>query len=401
MKRTRRIVQGGFLALTLLGVFVFGANCERWCPFGGVEAIYEYATRGTMLCSLGVSNFYILGGVVLMTFLLRRAFCGYVCPIGTISEWLGAAAARLGVKPLRAGPKVDRGLALLKYAVLGVILVLTWRAGELIFRGFDPCYALISRHGTDITVWAYVVLGVIVVASLLVMMPFCRWFCPLAAVLNPISRFGLTCVRRDADTCIDCGKCSRACPTAIPVDRLEEVKAARCLACLNCLEACPVGKPSPLTWGPAKPVGGRWPQAALVALLLLCVAGVVGASCLCPFPSFVKIHGEPPDRVASVRLKLDNLACRGRANLLFFFLERDDMYEIPGYFRLEAWPGPGKADIRVIYDPAETGEMPIKQAITEPYFDPGYGWRESPFSIEGYDVLGADMSGDASLPPDL
>ncbi len=71
MKRTRRVIQGSFLAITLVGVFVLGANCELWCPFGGVEAIYEYTTRGTMLCSLGVSNFYILGGVLLMTLLTR------------------------------------------------------------------------------------------------------------------------------------------------------------------------------------------------------------------------------------------------------------------------------------------------------------------------------------------
>ena len=96
MKTTRRTVQFTFLALTLSGVFLFGANCERWCPFGGVEALHAYLTEGTMVCSLGTSNFFILGGVLAMTVLLRRAFCGYVCPIGTLSEWLNS----LGRRPL-------------------------------------------------------------------------------------------------------------------------------------------------------------------------------------------------------------------------------------------------------------------------------------------------------------
>ncbi|MCY2989045.1 MAG: 4Fe-4S binding protein, partial [Planctomycetota bacterium] len=79
---TRRVVQASFLGVVVLGTFVWRANCERWCPFGGVEAIATYATEGDMLCSLGTSNFFILGGVLLMTLLLRRVFCGYICPIG-------------------------------------------------------------------------------------------------------------------------------------------------------------------------------------------------------------------------------------------------------------------------------------------------------------------------------
>lgn len=401
MKISRRIVQFAFLAAVLIGVFAFGANCEMWCPFGGVEAIYEYVNRGTMVCSLGMSNFYALGGVLVLTLLARRAFCGYICPLGTISEWLNIAARksgitrRLGLIRMQTPPALDRVLSLLKYVVLAVILYLTWRAGELIFRGFDPCYALISRHGTDITVWAYVVAGAIVATSLFVMMPFCRWFCPLAAVLNPFSRLGFFRVRRDAGACIDCGRCARVCPTAIPVDRLKEVTSARCISCLQCVDACPAssamleekGEYRALSWGPPPLFGRGWPRAILVAVILLCVTATVAATYLYPLPSYVKSRGEEPSQTASVELMLENLSCRGRANLLFYFLERDDMFALPGYFRLEAWPGPGKAKIRVYYDPAQSGERQIKEAITEPYFELGYGWRQSPFFIEGYDVL--------------
>ena len=74
------------------------------------EAIYEYVTRGDMVCSLGVSNLYVLAGVLLLTLLLRRAFCGYICPIGTISDWIRATAHRLGWKPIRV-PPLARSLA--------------------------------------------------------------------------------------------------------------------------------------------------------------------------------------------------------------------------------------------------------------------------------------------------
>jgi len=399
VKKVRRILQFGFLALVLGGVFAGGANCERWCPFGGVEAVYTYASEGNMLCSLGTSNFFILGGVLAMTLLLRRAFCGYMCPVGTISEWLHGLGRRLGLPDVRVANRLDRVLAVLKYAVLAVILVATWRAGELIFRSFDPCYALISRHGADITFWAYVVSGAIVAASLVTIVPFCRWFCPFAAVLNPLSRFGLTRIQRDPEACRECGLCAKNCPAAIPVDRLGQVTAARCVSCMNCIDSCPHNETQSkaLAWGPPKRFGSRWPQAALVAVMLLCTTGAVAASYMFPLPSFVKSHGSRPERVSTVRLTIEDLTCRGRANLFFYFLQRDDLYAVPGYFKVEAWPGPGQAQVDVTFDPALTDENAIKQAITEPYYDAAADfWRASPFGIEGYDPLAFD--GDLDVP---
>ncbi len=393
MKGIRTTVQFAFLALVVVGVFALGANCERWCPFGGVEALYTYAAEGNMLCSLGTSNFFILGGVLLATLLLRRAFCSYACPIGTLSEWLGGLGRRLRLPQWRPAPRVDRFLRLAKYAVLAIVLWLTWQAGELIFRGFDPCYALLSRHGTDITAWAYVVAGAIAVASLLVTLPFCRWFCPLAAVLNPFSRFGLTRVRRDAASCRDCGQCAKSCPAAIPVDRLEEVTRARCTSCLNCVAACPAKGSATLSWGPPRQLlSGRWSQAALVAILLACTTVAVAASYVFPMPSFVKVRGERPAQTAETTLHLSDLSCRGRGNLLVYFLERDDLYEVAGYLKIEAWPGPGLAEVRITYDPSQVSADALKQAITEPYYDVlGDRWRMSPFQIEGYDPLGLEL----------
>jgi ferredoxin len=388
IKRTRRLVQAGFLLLTLVGVYVVRGNAEAWCPFGGVEALYTYWREGNMLCSLGVSNLYILAAVLLITLLFRRAFCGYLCPIGTISDWLGSLGRRLGFRPAKVPPVLDRALALLKYAVLGIVLFITYRAGELLFRGFDPCYALIGRHGEDITIWAYVVSGLIVVGSLLVAMPFCRWLCPLAAVLHPFSRFSLTRIRRDAESCLDCTECSQACPMAIPVHRVKEVTAARCLSCLNCVEACPAEKFGAVAWGPPRALGGSWPQAVLVGVVLLTLTAAVAAANAFPLPSFVKTRGDAPARMAVVTLQVHELTCRGRANLFAYFLDRDDEYAVPGYVKIEAWPGPGAAKAKIIYDPKIAGETKIKQALTEPYFDGTANiWRTPPFTIEGYDSI--------------
>jgi hypothetical protein len=99
----------------------------------------------------------LLAAVVLSVLLLRGAFCGYVCPIGAISEWIPRIGKRIGLCQFKVSGRGDRALAVLKYGLLFVILWATWHAGELLLRGYDPCYALFSRHGADIALWAYLV----------------------------------------------------------------------------------------------------------------------------------------------------------------------------------------------------------------------------------------------------
>jgi ferredoxin len=391
VKIARRTTQLAFLILTLVGVFALRGDAERWCPFGGVEALWQYAREGSLICSLGISNFYILAAVLLLTLILRRAFCGYMCPIGTLSEWIQRGARLLGFRAAAIPYKLDRALAMLKYPVLAVILYFTWRAGELVFRGYDPCYALIGRHGDDITLWAYVISGAIVVASALIAVPFCRWLCPLAAVLAPFSRVGLTRIKRGEHACIDCGACARACPMAIRVDRAKEVTASRCTSCFECIDACLTRNDGALTWGPPKWLGIRWPRGVLIAVLLACLAAAVATTYALPLPSFVWTRGDPPAHTVTVTLQVDELTCRGRANLFTDLLEREDLLEIPGYLDVEAWPAPAAAPVRITYDPAQTDEGTLKAALTTPYFDTrAKTWRNSPFRIIGYDPAGSD-----------
>jgi len=382
MRKKRRSIQLAFLTLTIIGVFVVRGNAERWCPFGGVEAAYLYLADDDLICSLAVSNFYILAGVLVLASLLRRAFCGYICPIGTLSEWLRGIGKRCRVRELPVPQRVDQLLSLLKYPVLVVIVWATWRAGELVFRAYDPCYALIGRHGEDITFWAYLISGLIVVASLMLTLPFCRWLCPLAAVLTPFARWGLARIRREPSACNSCAVCARACPMKIPVDRLVTVTPARCTACLECADACPQRAKGALVLSLPGPRRRTLTHAALIGIVLACVGVPVAAAYAFPLPSFVRTRGEPPQTLATVELRVHGVSCRDRARQLVELLYRDDDLEIPGYLRIEAWPGQDPARVLIRYDPALTDLEAIRKAIVSPVFDmSSRSFRTPPFRI--------------------
>jgi len=244
------------IVLVLLGRMMLpGGNFEQWCPFGGIETSFLYFTEDTFTCSLGGSNLYMALAIIALTLLTKRSFCSYACPIGTLGEWSGKLSTLIWRKKDKNGkrlkkprqrwspqPKVDAWLRKLKYPILAAILWLTIEESELIFRAFDPFYALCSQNGHDITFWSYATLGFVVLGAFVIPLPFCRYLCPLAAVLNPFSRVGLLRLRRSSDACCDCNKCDEVCEQGIEISKVDQVTQSRCTLCMECITTCPLSK---------------------------------------------------------------------------------------------------------------------------------------------------------------
>lgn len=213
---------------------------EAFCPFGGAESLWGLLTTGQFSCALGPLNLSMFVGVIALALIAKKAFCGWACPIGFLGELCGKLGAKLTRGKLAPGERLDRILRLLRYVVLGVSLYYTYKLGELILRGYDPFYIIFSGFGHGTIGWvSYVVLVLLTVGALAIPMSFCRYLCPLGAVLDPFSRLGLIKVHRNTETCTACGHCQQACPHDIPVHALAKVKYRDCTNCLECLEICP------------------------------------------------------------------------------------------------------------------------------------------------------------------
>lgn len=224
-----RLAQG----LSLSGI-------ERYCPFGGIETAWSFVTRRSFSCAAGELNVALFVALIALTLLARKAFCSWVCPFGTVSEWLAALARRLRLRiPMEPAHRVDAALRWLRLPILIAILFFTWRTGELVFRGYDPYYILFSAHGHDVAIWSYGILAGVLALAVIVPMAWCRYLCPLGVILWPFSAFGRLRLRRSEADCTGCGACDRACPHGIAVAARSEVRSGECTLCLECVDACP------------------------------------------------------------------------------------------------------------------------------------------------------------------
>jgi MauM/NapG family ferredoxin protein len=206
------------------------------------------------------------------TILIGRFFCGYVCPLGAAIDFLDVLF--FGRKT-RQGLKADASLRRVKFFLLIIFLGAAAASVSLAYL-LDPL-ALLTRFYTfvlfplaisllnlllDLVRPAFQAMGWIGLAHLSYKQPvyymslitllifggiialnhftprfFCRYLCPLGALLGLVSPLGLF-RRRVGPECNACEDCRQACPMGAPGERPESIRLSECIQCRTCVEAC-------------------------------------------------------------------------------------------------------------------------------------------------------------------
>jgi polyferredoxin len=117
-----------------------------------------------------------------------------------------------------------------------------------------------------------IITAILIIASVFVQNFWCRYLCPYGALMGLAALASPLRIRRDPSLCIDCAKCAKACPAALPVDRLMTIRSAECTGCLECVAVCPAAGALFLSTPRAKRVPA-WVVAAGIAALFLGVCG--------------------------------------------------------------------------------------------------------------------------------
>lgn len=242
-------LKGGIYQGKGKAVCVPGLNCYSCpgasgaCPIGSFQAVV-----GSSKFSF---SYYITGFLILLGVLLGRFICGFLCPFGWLQELLHKIPSKkLSTKKLKP-------LTYLKYVILlfAVILLPALAVNDLgmgdpffckyicpqgVLEGAIPLPAvnenIRAALGTLFT-GKLVILIVVVVLSVLVFRPFCKWICPLGAFYALMNRVSLLGIKVDEHQCVSCGKCAKVCK--MDVDVTKTPNHTECIRCGKCINACP------------------------------------------------------------------------------------------------------------------------------------------------------------------
>lgn len=220
------------------------ASLHALCPFGGVVTLYNLVSLGTFVQKIHMSSVILMILIFILAVLFGPVFCGWVCPLGSVQEWIG----KLGRKILKKKynyfipKKVDKLLRHFRFAVLIWVIYMTARSGYLLFEHLDPYNALFTFWSGEAALPSLIILGITLILSLFTDRPWCKYTCPYGALLGLFNKIRIFKIRRNANSCISCQKCDRACPMGIDISNKNIITDMHCITCHECTSEmnCPV-----------------------------------------------------------------------------------------------------------------------------------------------------------------
>ncbi|NLG27499.1 MAG: 4Fe-4S binding protein [Chloroflexi bacterium] len=275
LQRSRAWVQALSFVLFLGGLLWMGANSRPVLPADLLLRLDPLAALASMLASRQWLARFVPGLLVLAaTLLLGRAWCGWLCPLGTLIDWTSPRRSR-GDWPERwRAAKYALLFTLLFAALWGNLTLLILDPLTLFVRAVSTLLApalnwLISRaelalypirflqgpldvvdgalRGTLLAFsqphyggWLLaLVLGGILALNLTARRAWCRYLCPLGGLFSLVARAALL-RRRVSDECVACSACARNCRMGtIDARKNYASDSGECVLCMDCVADCP------------------------------------------------------------------------------------------------------------------------------------------------------------------
>lgn len=243
-------ILGILLATVIAGIFVrFGPTRKLKYVFLIASVIILGFYRGACPCMLSSFMNVILAaigvaipfvgmlwflGLVVITYFFGQVWCGWVCHLGALQEFLH----KKNKFKFLQGEKALKLMHIIRYVMLAVLIVQLLLTQTILFNKIDPfkvAYNLTSYYTAG-----WILLGILIIASIFINRPFCKAACPVGMILGWVSLIpGASVIgtRREKS----CKLCYGACDIqAIRRKGKQSIIDNRdCYLCGDCMESCP------------------------------------------------------------------------------------------------------------------------------------------------------------------
>ena len=228
-----------------------GLNCYSCpgaiasCPIGSLQAVL--GSRDFKI------SFYIIGFLMIIGAFIGRFVCGWLCPFGLVQDLLYKIS---GIKKIKKVPN-DKYLRFLKYIILVVfVIILPLFISNYSGDGKPWFCKLICPSGTllagiplismnsslrriigPLFAWKMLILISIIVLSIKIYRPFCKYICPLGAIYGLFNKYSIYRYEIDYNKCTKCNLCHKKCDMNVIVH--ETPNSVECIRCGKCIDVCP------------------------------------------------------------------------------------------------------------------------------------------------------------------
>lgn len=232
-------------------VCVPGLNCYSCpgalgaCPIGSLQAVLGGRKHNF--------SYYVFGILILFGVVFGRLICGFLCPFGLFQDLL----YKIPVKKRKIPGRIDKPLRWVKYGVLLLFVILLPIVATNVYGIAPPyfckwiCPAGTLEGGLPLLIaneelrsslgflfnWKVFLLLILVVTSVFVYRPFCKYVCPLGAFYSLFNKISVFQMEVDPNKCTGCKACERACKMGVKITR--NINALECIRCGACKDACP------------------------------------------------------------------------------------------------------------------------------------------------------------------
>ena len=221
----------------LRGLFLLGALVILGFYRGGPGVISSFQNAYLLLLGVKVNwqAAVLFLGLIPITYFFGKVFCGWVCYLGAIQEFLYIDK----IKVLQS-ERAQKIMKWIRYIALAAILIQLTFTHIILWNKIGPFKVAINLYSPNVT--GYILLAIVLISSVFIYRPFCKMICPVGLLHGFVSLIPGASVLGINNTCTGCKTCNTSCHiNAITREnRTSKLDNEECIRCGDCLDDCRV-----------------------------------------------------------------------------------------------------------------------------------------------------------------